>query len=48
MLIMYKVVCENGMQGAKYYKTYTEALEAAKFRTSFSNLKWFVRSVILK
>lgn len=48
MMIMYKIVCENGIQGIKYYKTKEEAQDAADFRQRLSGKKWYVHAVVLK
>lgn len=46
--IMYSIVCENGIVGTKYYKTFEDAQTAAKIRTNLSGKKWIVKAVILR
>ena len=46
--IMFKVICETGLEGIKYYKTYEEAVEAARLRSALGRYKWFVKTVTLK
>ena len=46
--IMYSIVCETGIIGIKYYKTFEEAETAAKIRTNLSGKKWMVKAVILR
>ena len=48
MVIMYKIVCENGIECIKYYKTQEEAQDAADFRKYLSGKNWYVRAVVLK
>ena len=44
---MYKfaIFCITGLQGSSYYRTYQEALEAARFRTNCTGLPWHVSAI---
>ncbi len=47
---MYKYVirCINGFQGIGYYSTHHEALAAAKSRTNYTGIPWFVDAVLVR
>ena len=46
-MIMYAIFYED-LQGSSYYRSYEEALNAAKFRSYCTGVEWTVREVLIK
>lgn len=45
-MIMYAIYC-GGLQGSSYYRSYEEALNAAKFRSYCTGVDWCVRRICI-